>query len=68
MKNEQKKTKNIQGAKHLGHARKRGTEVRHITTFEELDALFKEGYAGLIDFELDGKALEAVGKADVVKG
>jgi len=62
-----KKGKRLRGAKHLGHARKRGTEVRHITTFKELDALFKEGYAGLIDFELDENALEAVGKVDVKK-
>jgi len=62
-----KKKIKIRDAKHLGRARKRGTEVRCITTFKELDALFKEGYAGLIDFELDEDALEAVGKADVEK-
>ena len=59
-----KKSKKIRDAKHPGHVRKRGTEIKHVTTFGELDALFKKGYAGLIDFELDPNALAVVGNIE----
>lgn len=54
-----KKGKRLLGAKHLGHARKRGSEVKCVNTFEELDASPKGVYMSLGD----GWRLEAVGNA-----
>jgi len=48
-----KRNKRNSSAKRSGDVRKRGREMKTVTTFEGLDALVKSGYKGLIDFVVD---------------